>query len=526
MLDLRRELCFRRDRHRLIADRRNGRYRRRLMITDLDGLTDVGTEVAGRARREGVGVVWRAQARSSRHVVVRDGRTESSAVHSSSGQGIHVVSPDGRTALASRDDFRREPAVALFDRALGLARNGERLGVTPNRIPPLPPVNARALVADEDAFREVDLPGVARCLAELEKTIAGRVPGVRLRLSFRTELEAWRIMRDDGTDVLFDIPRCILVAKATGDGGEDSRHGVAAQLFDPSPRMLDDERTIARFLRRAESAARLARELPDAPPHPAGSFPLMIDYALAKGLAHEAFGHAAEADGFRSSVLADGGRFRSGHVVGPGHVSIIDEPIAGDHAWQPFSANGLRRDRALIVDHGRLADGLSDPWSADAGGVRLTGAERAQSYAQPPLPRMTNIRIEVDDPLPADGVFEDYGPEEVRDLLATAGVFSRHPSIVYLSGYGGGQVNTSSGDFVFHCKAIWVLGRDRITFHKPAIFSGSMFGALESVREAFGPLALDAIGYCGKWGQSVPSSGGSHWFLVLDSHPGVRLGGR
>jgi TldD protein len=180
----------------------------------------------------------------------------------------------------------------------------------------------------------------------------------------------------------------------------------------------------------------------------------------------------------------------------------------------------------VIVDHGVLTDALSDPWSAGPGGVRLTGSERAQSYAQVPLPRMSNIRIELDDPLPAPGAFEDYGPEEVRDLLASAGVLARHPRVVYLSGYGGGQVNTTSGDFVFHCKAIWVLGRDGVSFHKPAIFSGSMFGALESVREGFGPLALDAIGHCGKGGQSVPSSGGSHWFLVLDPHPTVRLGGR
>ena len=54
----------------------------------------------------------------------------------------------------------------------------------------------------------------------------------------------------------------------------------------------------------------------------------------------------------------------------------------------------------------------------------------------------------------------------------------------------------------------------------------AMFGALKSIREAFGPLILDAIGHCGKWGQSVPSSGGSHYFLVLDPHPTVRLGGR
>jgi TldD protein len=251
----------------------------------------------------------------------------------------------------------------------------------------------------------------------------------------------------------------------------------------------------------------------------------VIDYALAKGLAHEAFGHAAEADGFRSSVLAREGRYRAGDVVGAAHVSVIDEPVEGDHAWQPFSSNGVPRERAAIVDHGRLADGLSDIWSARAGGVRLTGAARAESFQHAPLPRMSNIRIEVDDPLPAPGPFESYGPEEVRELLGTAGVLRRHPRVVYLSGYGGGQVNPTTGDFVFNCQAIHVLSRDGIVLHKPAIFSGSMFRALHSVREAFGPLLLDAIGYCGKWGQSVPSSGGSHYFLVLDPDPQVRLGG-
>jgi len=75
-------------------------------------------------------------------------------------------------------------------------------------------------------------------------------------------------------------------------------------------------------------------------------------------------------------------------------------------------------------------------------------------------------------------------------------------------------------------KAIYVLRENGIQMHKPAIFSGSMFGALHAVREAFGPLKLDALGHCGKWGQSVPSSGGSHYFLVLEPHETVRLGGR
>ncbi len=493
------------------------------MTGELERLEELGAELGRRARAAGSFLIARAQNRSVRRLVVRRGTVEDVAIGSTSGQGLQVTGAGGRTALASRDDFRPEPTLALLQRAIEAARRAESLPGTGCPPPSLAPLRRRLLAADEAAFGRIRLDEVGRRLVEIESEILGRVPGVQLSVSFRAEIDAWRIFRSDGTDVLFSIPRCALTAQATSDD-DGARHAVSTALFGPEPDLPWSERA-AMFVRRGEWAARLARELPTAPPHAAGSFPLVIDYALAKGLAHEAFGHAAEADGYRSSVLARDGRLRRGDVVGARHVSVIDEPLAGDHAWQPISANGVARERAVIVDHGRLEDGLSDLWSAGPGGVRLTGAARAETFRHAPQPRMTNIRIEVDSPLPAPGAFEDYGPAEVRQLLSDAGVLRRHPRVAFLSGYSGGQVNPTTGDFVFNCRAIYELGRDRIVLHKPAIFSGSMFGALQSVREAFGPLQLDAIGYCGKWGQSVPSSGGSHYFLVLDPHPAVRLGG-
>jgi TldD protein len=493
------------------------------MIDALEALEPVGSEMARRARAAGQLLIWRAQSRFIHSVMVRRGRTESTSVVSSSGHGIQVVTPEGRTALASRDDFDPEQALALYERIGRAAGGAASLGVTPHELPELTPTRERA-VPELAGFDAIELGRVAERLAEIERELLARVPGTQLSVSFRAEVDAWRIFRSDGTDVLFAMPRCSLLAHATNEG-EGQRHGVSASLFGASPGMPWDERQSERFCKRAEQALRLARELPDAPNHPAGSFPLVIDYALAKGLAHEAFGHAAEADGFRSSLLAEGGRFRAGETVGAGHVSIIDEPVADDHAWQPFSANGVRRERATIVRDGKLVEGLSDIWSAGPGGVRLTGAGRAESFRNAPQARMTNIRIEVPDPLPAGGEFEDHGPAEVQELLSSAGVFRRHPRVVFLSGYSGGQVNPTTGDFVFNCKAIYLLGADSIELYKPAIFSGPMFRALHAVREAFGPLLLDAIGYCGKWGQSVPSSGGSHYFLVLEPDPAVRLGG-
>jgi TldD protein len=493
------------------------------MIAELDALEPIGKELSRRARAAGVLLIWRAQARSGRQVLVRRGKTESTSVTSSSGHGLQVVTGEGRTALASRDDLRAEPALELLDRVIGIAERGGSLGLSPGRCSELRPEHDR-IVPAIGGFATVNLERTARRLVELESELLAKVPGIQTHVSFRAELDAWRVFRSDGTDVTFAMPRCALAFGATS-GGDGAKHGVYTSAFSIDPGLPWNDEDLRPFMKRAERSARLARDLPDAPNHPAGSFPLVIDYALAKGLAHEAFGHASEADGYRSSVLARDGRFRIGHPVGAGHVSIIDEPIEGDHDWQPFSANGVRRQRAVLVDHGRLQDGLSDIWSAEPGGVPLTGAGRSESFQDAPLPRMTNIRIEVDDPLPAPGEFEDYGPDEVRDLLAAAGVFHRHPSVVFLSGYSGGQVNTATGDFVFNCKAIYVLSRDGVAFHKPAIFSGSMFGALSSIREAFGPLKLDALGHCGKWGQSVPSSGGSHYFLMLEPDPTVLLGG-
>jgi TldD protein len=493
------------------------------MISTLEDLGPVGAEMARRARAAGVMLIWRAQGRAVHSVLVRRGRPESTSVSTSAGHGIQVVTPEGRTALACRDDLREDEALALLSRAVDTAVHAAALGLARHELPELEPVRGRAL-PDTNGFGHVRLDEVGRRLAELEAAILARVPGVRLSLSFRAEIDAWRIFRSDGTDVLFAMPRCTLGAHATNEG-EGQRHGVSASVFGPSPDLPWDEARTTCFLKRAERAARLARDLPDAPSHPAGCFPLVIDYALAKGLAHEAFGHASEADGYRSSVLARDGRFRTGEVVGADHVSIVDEPIEGDHAWQPYSANGVPRVRSMLVERGRLLDGLADIWSAGPGGVRLTGAARAESFRHAPQARMSNIRIEVDSPLPAPGSFEDYGPDEVRELLGRAGVLRRHPGVAYLSGYSGGQVNSTTGDFVFNCKAIHVLSRDGIAFHKPAIFSGSMFSALHAIREAFGPLKLDALGYCGKWGQSVPSSGGSHYFLVLEPDPRVRLGG-
>ena len=132
------------------------------------------------------------------------------------------------------------------------------------------------------------------------------------------------------------------------------------------PTWESDGATLDLFLKKARKAVALARESARrSVATPQEAFPMVIDYALAKGLAHEAFGHAAEADGFRSSILARDGRFLSGDSPSEPITSrSLTNPSPRDHAWQPYSSNGIVRERATLVDHGRLSDGLSDLWSA------------------------------------------------------------------------------------------------------------------------------------------------------------------
>ena len=79
---------------------------------------------------------------------------------------------------------------------------------------------------------------------------------------------------------------------------------------------------------------------------------------------------------------------------------------------------------------------------------------------------------------------------------------------------------------MFNCGAVYLLTRDDVRIHQPAIFSGHFLAALGAVRAGFGPLILDALGTCGKMGQKVPSSGGSNAFLYLEPSDQVTIGGR
>jgi TldD protein len=497
-----------------------------MAVFELDQHTRLIQDLMDEARRQGTYVIARLQRVESRSLNVANGVTESVAATLSQGIGLQVFDRDGFTAFASTDRIEAGPAMQALRSALAGLRAASQAGLEHNpAIYDVEPEQARIVGPAPYSLDHLTLHELQEHVVAVNREVMAFGTDLKVRTPFAINREEWRIVRSDGTDVHFILPHgyCYNSVTAQRDG---EAHTVAASLSRTGYEILLDEPERSALLRRAQRAAEQAQRLAGAPRYPAGSYPIVMDYAMAKGLAHEAFGHAAETDGLRTSILGSGGRFRHGEVMAAETVSIVDEPIPGDHAYQPFSSNGVRRGRATILDHGLLQDALADVFSAKSADVRVIDAARAQSYGSVPMPRMTNIRIELPDALPMSGRFEEQTPEDVRSALLNAGLLTADRPVVYLSGYTGGQVSRAQGDFVFNCAALYEISVEGIKLYQPGIFSGQTLAALHAIRAGFGPLQLDAMGWCGKAGQTVPSSGGSHYFLYLEANPQVMVGGQ
>ena len=511
--------------------------------------TPIVNAVLARAAELDVYIIARIQDSKSRSILVNNGKLERIGTGQGRGIGIQAFTKDGHNGFASSDNVTEAAAVELVETAVRLARAAAKYGTESNLAPFEVGGNGTHIVAtDAQPLAETDIDAQVAAVMALNAearqiaaddsnaaALADYIGGsptkanVSVRSSHGVADIEWRIVRSDGTDYSFDTPHAsasssITATPPAGTEGQVVSVGGTVSGADAGVLLNSDYR--ARLSRRITKAAGLAHALTTAPQIASGHYKLIIDYALAKGLAHEAFGHASETDGMETSILGDNGKMRIGERVAAEIVTITDGPVLNDYAYQPISANGMPRQTVQIVKDGVLRAGLADLFSAARAGVPISGAERIESYRNLPVPRMSNIRITVKEPIPLDGVeFEEITPVMLRDILRQNRLMADGEQVLYLSGYRGGQVNPKTGDFVFNCASIYALTADTIRLHQPAIFSGKVLSALRSILAGIGGLMLDAQGTCGKAGQSVPSSGGANLFIVIDRNDDVTIGG-
>lgn len=490
----------------------------------LDAYDAVVERVRQTAKDKDVGYILRMQDKKETLINVNNRRTEEISTNAIRGMGIQVFTKDGFSGFASSDRIDEENGVLLFQRAWTLAMKSAEVGGETNRsLFQLSPNHQRIIPELPHPYGSISLEEAERILLELNQSLMAVDSRLSVRTIHRAVDEEWRIARHDGSDTVFCTPRAFVYNVFTAqDGAETATTYANIPASDLS--VLVEPVYRERIQKRSMKSAKLAIDLLSAGKVKSGHYKMVIDYALAKGLAHEAFGHAAETDGMESSILGKGGRMRVGDQVAAANVNIIDGPIEGDYAYQPISANGIERRTVTIVEKGILRAGLADLFSAEAAGVPISGAGRVESYHHLPIARMSNIRIEVENPFPVEGEFEDISPVDLYRYLQKYHLIQSDEKVLYLTGFQGGQVNPAFGDFVFNCSGIYELG-EAPKLYRSAIFSGRVLSALHSVRAGLGPLKIDAMGTCGKMFQGVPSSGGSHYFLVLDANDDITIGG-
>jgi TldD protein len=323
-------------------------------------------------------------------------------------------------------------------------------------------------------------------LREADDTARAFAPEVRqVTASYGDSVQRVLIATSDGRFVHEERPRVRLVVQVVA-----GRDGVIQTGFHGPAALAGIE-----FIRAnppsevATVAARRAVTMLDSGPAPAGEMPVVLAPGMGGVLFHEAVGHPLEADIVDKEASVYRGKV--GERVASPLVNGVDDATV-PNGWGSFSFDdeGAPAQRTVLFEEGVLRGMLYDRLRADKDGVPSTGNGRRQSYASPPIARMTNTYIL-------------NGPSRADDILSST------DRGVFVSALGGGQTNPASGDFVFGVSEGFLIENGRIG---APVRGANLIGRAMEVMSSIDAVADDFgtwQGVCGKDGQSAPVDSGS-----------------
>ena len=245
-----------------------------------------------------------------------------------------------------------------------------------------------------------------------------------------------------------------------------------------------------------EASAQAIRLL-DSKPVPAGKYTCILDNKMTGMLAHEAFGHACEADAILAgaSVLEK----KLGKKVADEGISLIDDPTVRD-TFGFFSVDweGVKAKKHVLIDHGMLVGFLHNLESSSRLGQKPNGSARSQGFNSPPIIRMSNTYISAG----------DWKKDEMYDGLKRG---------LLIQGSQYGYVEPAKGQFMFKCdEAYEIKGGEVGQRYRDASLSGIILDVLNKVERIGDDFLLGDPGYCGKGGQSARTTDGGPHIMVKD----------
>ena len=415
--------------------------------------------------------------RESEQISLDDGRIRSAASDSSLGFGLRAVAGEA-TGYAHAGEISEAALRRAAETVASVAAGHAGEAAEPPRS-----TNVR-LYSDVNPLRAMAFSTRTSLLAEIDAYARAKDSRVtQVMASIGGEWQAVQIMRADGTRVadlrpLVRLNVSVVVEKdgrrETGSHGLGGRHAYDAVMAESVWRGAVDE------------ALRQALVNLDSRAAPAGEMEVVLGSGWPGILLHEAIGHGLEGDFNRKKTSAFAGLLGE-RIASPGVTVIDDGTIADRRGSLTVDDEGTPTSRTVLIEDGILVGYMQDRLNARLMGMRATGNGRRQSYAHSPMPRMTNTVM----------LGGTHDPEEMIRSVSKG---------LYAVNFGGGQVDITSGKFVFSASEAYLIEDGKITAPvRGATLIGNGPDALTRVTMVGNDMAMDpGIGTCGKSGQGVP----------------------
>jgi TldD protein len=417
--------------------------------------------------------------RISEGFALEEGIVKKAAKNISQGAGVRVVAGD-KTGCAHSDDVTVDALRIASRTAQAIADAGG----TSTAVSVRPAHPAHDLYALQHSPLDVDLTEKIALLSDIDKAARRHDPRItNVLATLGVEQKIILIVTSTGVVVgdVQPLVRLSLTCIAEENGRRQQGTAGGGGRVEFSYLKEDD-----RYLRWVKIAAEQALRNLQAVDAPAGTMTVVLGPGWPGVLLHEAVGHGLEGDFNRKEVSAFSGRLNQS-VASPLVTVVDDGTIANRRGSLNCDDEGTPTGRTVLIEKGVLRGYLQDRLNARLMGMPATGNGRRESFAHMPMPRMTNTFM----------LAGESTPDEIIRSV---------PRGLYAASFGGGQVDITSGKFVFSATEAYLIEDGKITTPvKGATLIGNGPDALTRVSMVGNDLELDeGIGTCGKDGQSVP----------------------
>jgi TldD protein len=415
--------------------------------------------------------------REGEALVFDNGRLKTASFNTDQGFGLRTVA--GEASGYAHSSELTEGALRRAAEAVGAVKAGYS-----GTLAAAPAGTNRKLYGEDNPIAEPGFSEKAQLLQEIDAWTRSLDPRVRqVTVSLAASWQQIEILRADGhatQDIRPLVRFNVGVVVGDGDRQETGSYGMGGRT------------SFGEFLARdswqfaAREALRQALVNLEAIAAPAGTFDIVLSSGWPGVMLHEAVGHGLEGDFNRKKTSAFAGLLGS-QVAARGVTVVDDGTIEQRRGSLTIDDEGTPTNRTVLIEDGKLVGYMQDRQNARLMDMAPTGNGRRESYAHQPMPRMTNTYMTAG----------AHTPEEIIESVDRG---------IYAVSFGGGQVDITSGKFVFACTEAYMIENGKVTRPiKGAMLIGNGPDAMHRVSMVGNDMKLDTgIGMCGKAGQGVP----------------------